>query len=97
MAGNRNDRRLLSRLARADSNRYGLGQFTHAPYCVSGERACPPEDIGGVYGFVDFVAAIKDPSHEQHEDFMEWHGPFDRDKFDTLAATKRMRKGLPKW
>lgn len=67
------------------------------PHCISGERACPPEDIGGVYGFVNFVVAIRDPSHEQHDDFMDWHRPFDPDKFNTLAATKRMRKGLPKW
>jgi hypothetical protein len=31
------------------------------PLCVEGERACPPEDCGGPWGYVDYLAAIADP------------------------------------
>lgn len=67
------------------------------PRCLDGERACPPENIGGVYGFADYVEAITNPSHSEHDDYLEWHGPFDPAEFDAAKATRRMRKGLPTW
>lgn len=68
------------------------------PLCVEGERACPPEDVGGVWGYQEFLEAMADPDHEQHEDFSEWiGGRFDPEAFDTAKATKRMRRGLPNW
>lgn len=62
------------------------------PLCVEGERACPPEDCGGPWGYADYLAAIRDPRHEQHERMMEWRGPFDSEAFDAKKATKEMRK-----
>ncbi|MGA9117659.1 MAG: plasmid pRiA4b ORF-3 family protein [Bacteroidota bacterium] len=44
------------------------------PRCVGGARACPPEDCGGVNGFAGFLAAIADPTHEEHEQLVEWSG-----------------------
>jgi hypothetical protein len=67
------------------------------PRCLDGERACPPEDVGGVYGFADFVEAITDPNHREHNQYLEWYGPFDPTKFDAAKATRRMREGLPTW
>jgi hypothetical protein len=68
------------------------------PVCVEGARACPPEDVGGVWGYADFLDAIPDPGHEQHEDMLGWHcGSFDPEAFDAAKATKRMRRGLPDW
>ena len=67
------------------------------PHCLDGARACPPEDVGGVYSFAEFVEAMANPSHSQHDDFLEWHGPFDPTDFDAATATRRMRKGLPAW
>lgn len=53
------------------------------PCCVKGKRACPPEDVGGVYGYKTFLEAILDPKHEEHESFMEWiGGDFDPEEFD---------------
>ena len=62
------------------------------PLCVEGERACPPEDCGGPWGYADYLAAIADPNHEQHDEMMEWRGPFDPSVFDAKKATKEMRK-----
>ncbi|MFW6114325.1 MAG: IS1096 element passenger TnpR family protein [bacterium] len=67
------------------------------PRCIDGDRACPPEDVGGVWGFADFVEAVTDPDHEQHEEFLEWHGPFNPTEFDPKKATRRMKKGLSVW
>ncbi len=64
------------------------------PRCLAGERACPPEDIGGPWGFHAFLEAINNPNDEDHEHHMEWHGPFDADAFDPAKATKAMRQGF---
>jgi hypothetical protein len=68
------------------------------PLCLEGERACPPEDCGGIWGYPDFVEAIQNPDHERHEELLEWvGGRFDPEEFDPAKATKAMRKGLPDW
>ena len=68
------------------------------PVCLEGERACPPEDCGGVWGYGDFLEAIRNPKHEEHESMLEWvGGAFDPEKFDPGKATKEMKKGLPDW
>jgi hypothetical protein len=63
-----------------------------SPICLEGERACPPEDCGGPWGYGDYLAAIADLQHEQHAEMMEWRGPFDPSVFDAKKATKEMRK-----
>ena len=68
------------------------------PLCVEGARACPPEDVGGVWGYADFLEAIQNPENEQHGEMLEWvGGKFDPEKFDPAKATRAMRRGLPDW
>ncbi|HMO86679.1 MAG TPA: plasmid pRiA4b ORF-3 family protein [Lacipirellulaceae bacterium] len=68
------------------------------PCCLDGRRACPPEDVGGVWGYLEFLEAIGDPQHEEHESYREWiGGEFDPEAFSAAEATKAMRKGLPNW
>ncbi len=53
------------------------------PRCIDGKRACPPEDCGGIGGYAEFLEAIKDPTHELHEDMLDWiGGEFDPEDFD---------------
>jgi hypothetical protein len=68
------------------------------PICLEGERACPPEDVGGVGGYADFLEAIRDKTHEERAAMFEWvSGWFDPEEFDPVTATKSMKKGLPNW
>jgi hypothetical protein len=57
------------------------------PACIEGERACPPEDCGGIHGFYDKLETLKNPGSDYYEDVKEWMGDFDPDKFS-------LRKGL---
>ena len=53
------------------------------PVCIKGKRACPPEDVGGVWGYGSFLEAIKDPKHPEHDEYLEWvGGEFDPEAFD---------------
>jgi len=64
------------------------------PTCIKGKRACPPEDVGGVWGYDIFLEAIKDPNHPEHEMYTEWFGDdFDPEAFD-LDATNRALRSL---
>jgi len=40
---------------------------------------------------------LANPTHEEHEDYLEWNGPFDPAAFSTAEATERMRQGLADW
>jgi Plasmid pRiA4b ORF-3-like protein len=64
---------------------------TTYPRCVAGERACPPEDCGGPWGYTELVDALADPRHEQHEELLEWVGDsFDPAEFDLAEVNARM-------
>jgi len=61
------------------------------PCCVAGRRACPPEDVGGPWGYRDFLLALSDPSHDEHEQWLEWvGGEFDSSAFDMTAVNKAL-------
>lgn len=62
------------------------------PVCIAGKRACPPEDVGGPWGYMEFVEAIRDPEHERHEEFLEWRGEFDPEAFDPDAVDEALRR-----
>ncbi|PTQ88792.1 plasmid pRiA4b ORF-3 family protein [Nitrosomonas ureae] len=66
------------------------------PICVKGCRACPPEDIGGIGGYMMFLEAISDPTHPEHEDMLEWiagdiEGPFDPEAFDLAEVNQLLQ------
>lgn len=48
------------------------------PVCIEANNACPLEDCGGIPGFMQFLEAIKDKNHPNHQEMMEWcDGKFD--------------------
>ena len=62
------------------------------PLCLAGKLHCPPEDVGGVWGYYDFLNAIKDETHLEHEDQLEWvGGDFDPEHFDVEEVNQMLR------
>jgi hypothetical protein len=62
------------------------------PICLTGKRACPPEDCGGIWGYAGFLEAIHDPQHPEHEEMLEWvSGEFDPDAFDLDEVNTELR------
>jgi hypothetical protein len=54
----------------------------HYPRCLAGKRACPPEDVGGVWGYAEFLEAIGKSDHPEHDAMLEWSGgAFDPEAF----------------
>jgi len=63
------------------------------PICVAGQRACPPEDCGGPWGYPEFVEAISNPDHRSHDEMLEWvGGEFDPERFDREAVNGALRR-----
>ena len=63
------------------------------PMCLAAENACPPEDVGGPPGYMDFLQAMSDPQHAQQADYWRWWGgPFDPCAFCIKAANIAIRK-----
>lgn len=60
------------------------------PTVTKGKRACPPEDIGGIWGYQEFLEAYTDPTHEDHAAMVEWAGPdfrpelFDKEEIEDI-------------
>ena len=53
------------------------------PWVLDGKRRCPPEDVGGMWGYQQFLEASNDPNHPEHDEMKEWwDGPFDPEEFD---------------
>ena len=63
------------------------------PVCRDGERACPPEDCGGIGGFGKFLEVLADPDHKEHQDTQTWlidhvgrYHPYDPEDFDPASV-----------
>ena len=61
------------------------------PLCIKAKRACPPEDCGGAWGYIEFLEAIQNPQHPEHESFQEWiGGNFDSEACDLQEINQRL-------
>jgi hypothetical protein len=67
------------------------------PKCIGGARACPPEDVGGISGYGDFLQAIGDPMNEEHESMLMWvGGAFNSELFSTDDVNAKLWKTFRK-
>ena len=62
------------------------------PRCIAGGRHAPPEDVGGSSGYEDYLEAMADPEHEEHENMLQWRGPFDPELFSLAAVNPQLEK-----
>jgi hypothetical protein len=52
------------------------------PRCTAGERRCPPEDVGGTRGYLEFLEALSNRRHSEHQTYLQWiGGPWDPEAF----------------
>jgi hypothetical protein len=60
-------------------------------------RRGPPEDVGGPWGYAEFLEAIADPTHERHKVLREWFGgDFDPQQFDIDQINRRLAALAPR-
>jgi hypothetical protein len=63
------------------------------PICTDGKMACPPEDCGGIWGYATLLGILKQPGHEEYEDYLSWVGTeFDPTHFDKEVVNKVLKR-----
>lgn len=63
------------------------------PVCLAGDRACPPEDCGGVWGYQNLLEIIMDPHHEEYEQTLTWlDGGFGPENFNIDEVNDRLSR-----
>jgi hypothetical protein len=68
------------------------------PRLIEATGRCPPEDVGGPWGYRDFLEAIADPDHEQHAETLTWvGGPFDPTTVDAESHTRAVAALAKRW
>ncbi len=68
------------------------------PCLVEATGRCPPEDVGGPWGYREFLDAIADPDHQEHAERLEWiGGAFDPTTVDLQRLTKAVDSLAKKW
>jgi hypothetical protein len=68
------------------------------PRLIEASGRCPPEDIGGPWGYAELIEAIDDPAHERHAELADWiPGDFDPTIADVKWLTKEVAALAKKW
>ena len=68
------------------------------PRLIEATGRCPPEDVGGPWGYRDFLEAIADPDHEQHAETLTWvGGPFDPTTVDAESHARAVAALAKRW
>jgi hypothetical protein len=63
--------------------------------CVAGARARPPEDVGGRYGYENFLGIISGPKHPEYRETLTCcGGHFDPEWFDLAIVDMDLRSAL---
>jgi hypothetical protein len=53
------------------------------PRLIEASGRCPPEDVGGPWGYTEFLEAMRDPKHERHAELAGW---IDQEDFDPTVV-----------
>ncbi len=68
------------------------------PLCVDGKLRCPPEDCGSIPGYYNLLEVIRNPTHEQHEEMMEWlGGEYDPEAFSVDDVNQGLAPLQRRW
>lgn len=59
-----------------------LGIDDIVPQVLKGKRNRPPEDVGGPWGYQDFLAALVNPGLAEYEEMMDWVSDWDPERFN---------------
>lgn len=68
--------------------------FRNYPECLEGLGNTPPEDVGGEDGYDEFLQAISDPHHPEHEDMLNWGRMQRYENFNLELVNRRLKTVL---
>jgi hypothetical protein len=68
------------------------------PHLIEATGRCPPEDVGGPWGYREVLNAIAHPNHQEHAERLQWiGGHFDPNDVDTETLAQAVHSLAKKW
>jgi hypothetical protein len=68
------------------------------PRLIEASGRCPPEDVGGPWGYAEMLEALADRDHERHAEIREWVGDdFDPHAFDAEPLRANVAALAKRW
>jgi len=70
------------------------------PMCIDGERACPPEDCGGVPGYSEMITTLSNSKNDNYDESRAWVGngwnseSFDKNSIQFFNPYQRWKKAF---
>lgn len=62
------------------------------PICRAGQRACPPEECGGIWEYTNLLEILQNPRHPEHREMLEpFGGDFDPEAFDLVRVNRALQ------
>lgn len=61
------------------------------PTLLGGAEIAPPEDVGGIYGFYEFMEIYKDKNHPEYGDMKTWAESLGFREYDPEWINKRLK------
>lgn len=78
-----------------ENNQYFSLEQDYEIVCLEGERACPPEDVGGTSGYEELLEVLNDPNHEDYPHLRQRAGVnFDSEEFNLKWINRDLQKFL---
>ena len=65
--------------------RFSAQLWDEFPRLIDARGRCPPEDVGGPWGYAEYLKAMSDPHHPRHAELIEWLGRRDPNQIDVPA------------
>ena len=65
--------------------RFSAELWEQYPRLVDANGRCPPEDVGGPWGYAEYLEAISDQTHARHAELIGWLGHRDPNEIDRQA------------
>jgi hypothetical protein len=63
------------------------------PVCLDGERNCPPEDCGGVWGYKELLTVLNDRTHPDQDETLTWlGGRYHPESFNLSQVNRQLAK-----
>jgi hypothetical protein len=61
--------------------------------CIDGKRAAPPEDCGGVGGYLELIHHLRHPEQDGYLELLEWLGDdYDPEEFNLVSVNEELRR-----
>lgn len=64
------------------------------PICIRGEGNAPPEDVGGIPGYEEYLEIMANPNHVEHKNMKQWIDSQWYNDFDIELVNRRLKHVL---